>query len=151
MYCANNNLKNFPCSPFKIGVHFKEQLLKKTVPTIFLKMFLFYESFCIFSRTSKDTKTFKISQKVKTYTKIVGLFFLLLFIIYWNQKGQKINYCFLQLKLSPGQNIQEISCKFYPIRRNVQIKMRRSIYSSKSLFLCREKKKKFFQCLFVER
>ena len=43
VYRTNANLKDIPCNPFKINVHFKEQRLKKTVPMVFWKVLLFYE------------------------------------------------------------------------------------------------------------
>ena len=51
---CKTNLKSPVHNPFKIGEHFKEQLLKKkTVFTIFLKMFLFCKAFGIFSTNFK--------------------------------------------------------------------------------------------------
>ena len=60
IYSRSTNLKNIWYNPYKINVRFvKKQPLKKSAPTIFLKMFLFNESFCIFSSKTETYSTLK--------------------------------------------------------------------------------------------
>ena len=56
VYCTTNNLKTLQCNSFKISAYFKEQKLKNTMPSIFLKSFCF-KVFVFSVSFSKGIKT----------------------------------------------------------------------------------------------
>ena len=93
---VSTNLRDLLCNLFKIGLHFKELLLKETVHNIFLKMFLFSDVFCVLSTNFKghniwlQNDIWIISQTENT-TENCGHGFLLLFIIInWSRKKKSL-------------------------------------------------------------
>ena len=127
--CRRSNLKNPRSNSFKIGAHFKEQLLKKNVLKIFLNkyfcMFCFIKVFVFSVRTSKDTKTYLNTSKSKSVIKNCRHVFFV--TLHHNMLKLKISgnyYRLMEVKLKLVKKISKYRAYFTQLHNMSKLRCR---------------------------